>query len=61
MIHSPDFGDCVKVRLLCMALVEQLGDDKWYVQLAAIWHWYLPVCIYIMSQHTWELIGALNT
>ena len=26
-----------------MALVEQLGDDgRWYVQLAAIWHWYLP-------------------
>ena len=19
----------------------------WYVQLAAIWHWYLPLCIYI--------------
>ena len=31
-----------------MALVEQLGDDGWwYVQLAAIWHWYLPLCIYI--------------
>ena len=31
-----------------MALVEQLGDDgRWYVQLAAIWHWYLPLCIYI--------------
>ena len=26
-----------------MALVEHLGDDgRWYVQLAAIWHWYLP-------------------
>ena len=25
-----------------MALVEQLGDDdRWYVQLAAIWHWHL--------------------
>ena len=27
-----------------MALVEPLGDDivvgRWYVQLAAIWHWY---------------------
>ena len=33
--------------LFCMALVEQLGDDRWYVQLAAIWHWYLPSCIYI--------------
>ena len=20
---------------------------RWYVQLAAIWHWYLPLCIYI--------------
>ena len=30
-----------------MALVEQLGDDRWYVQLAVIWHWYLPLCIYI--------------
>ena len=19
----------------------------WYVQLAAVWHWYLPLCIYI--------------
>ena len=25
-----------------MALVEQLGNGgRWYVQLAAIWHWYL--------------------
>ena len=31
-----------------MSLVEQLGDDsRWYVQLAAIWHWYLPLCTYI--------------
>ena len=33
-----------------MALVEQLrvgDDDRWYVQLAAIWHWYLPLCICI--------------
>ena len=30
-----------------MALVEQLGDGRWYAQLAAIWHWYLPLCIYI--------------
>ena len=28
-----------------MALVEQPGDDRWYVQPAAIWHWYLPLCI----------------
>ena len=20
---------------------------RWYAQLAAIWHWYLPLCIYI--------------
>ena len=38
----------LRVRLFCMALVEQLGDDgRWYVQLAAVWHWYLPLCIYI--------------
>ena len=24
--------------LFCMSLVEQQGDDRWYVQLAAIWH-----------------------
>ena len=24
-----------------------LGVGLWYVQLAAIWHWYLPLCIYI--------------
>ena len=30
-----------------MALVEQLADDGWwYVQLAALWHCYLPLCIY---------------
>ena len=32
-----------------MALVKQLGDGRWRVQLAAIWHWYLPLCIYITS------------
>ena len=20
----------------------------WYVQLAAVWHWYLPLCVYVM-------------
>ena len=31
-----------------MALVEQLRDDgRWYARLAAVWHWYLPLCIYI--------------
>ena len=31
-----------------MAVVEQLGlgdDRRWYVQLAARWRWYLPLCI----------------
>ena len=36
------------VRLFCMALVERLGDNSWYVQLAAIWHWFLPLCFYII-------------
>ena len=26
-----------RVRLVCMALVEQLQDGRWYVQLAALW------------------------
>ena len=30
-----------------MALVEQLGDGRWYVQPANIWHCYLPLCIYV--------------
>ena len=30
-----------------MVFVGQLGDDgRWYVQLAAIWHQHLPLCIY---------------
>ena len=29
-----------RVGLFCMALVEQLGVGRWYVQLAAIWDWY---------------------
>ena len=39
------------VRLFCVALVEQLGDDsgRWYVQLAAIWHRCLALCIYMIS------------
>ena len=53
MDYSPDFfyssTEILKQFLLivgpvCMALVEQLGDGRWYVQLAAIWHWYLPLC-----------------
>ena len=39
-----------------MALAEQLGDGRWYAQLAAIWHWSLPLCIYrnmfIFSVHS---------
>ena len=32
-----------------MAFVEQQGvHGRWYVQLAAIWYWYLPLCIYII-------------
>ena len=39
----------LRVRLFCMALVEQLGDNsRWYVQLVAIWHQYLPLSIYIV-------------
>ena len=30
-----------------MALPEQL-DDSWYVQLAAMWHWYLPLYICVL-------------
>ena len=30
-----------------MAFAGQQGDHIWYVQLAAIWHWYLLLCIYI--------------
>ena len=32
-----------------MALFRWLGDDSWwYVHLAAIWHWYLPLGIQMM-------------
>ena len=24
---------------------------RWYVQLAAVWHWYLPLCIYIKNNY----------
>ena len=30
-----------------MALTEQLGDGRWYVLFAALWYWYVPLCIYI--------------
>ena len=53
MGHSPDFFFsfrkilnifCQELVFLCMAVVEQLGDDsgRWYAQLATIWQWYLP-------------------
>ena len=53
MVHSPDFFPQklkyfslrIRVRLFCMALVEQLGDDSWSVVCAACW--YLPLCMYI--------------
>ena len=44
MVHSPDFFPrklkyfSLRVRLFCMALVEQLGDDSWYVVCAACCH-----------------------
>ena len=42
-----------------MALVEQLGDDSsWYVQLAAICCWHLPLCICIMFLN-WCLILSI--
>ena len=31
-----------------MAFVEQLDVDRRFVQLAAIWHWYLPLCNYVI-------------
>ena len=33
-----------------MALVQQLGHDRWSVvyQHAAIWHWYLSLCVYVL-------------
>ena len=53
MVHSPDFNPqkplkyfSLRVRLVCMTLAAQLrGGGRWYVQLAAIGHWYLPLCI----------------
>ena len=40
----------LRVRLFCMALVEQLGDDgRWYVQLAAI---YMALVFAIMHIYT---------
>ena len=62
MVHSPDFPPESSLffyyqELGClfliksMAPVEQLGDNilvvRWHVLLAAIWQWYLPLCICI--------------
>ena len=33
---------------------------RWYVQLAAIWHWYLPLCIYITSFNFFIVVVAIN-
>ena len=39
---------------------------RWYVQLGAIWHWYLPLCIYIrflifiVSVHSFKKIFLFN-
>ena len=52
--YSSDFFSGKKSRHLllrdsrfCLYLrADLLGDDcRWYVQLAAMWHWYLPLCI----------------
>ena len=55
MVHSPDlsrklsnifrYGLGFFVWLLLSS--QQMIVGRWYVQLAAIWHWYLPLCIYI--------------
>ena len=55
MVRSSDFYFTenseifwVESQAFCMALIQQLWDDGgWYVQFAAIWHWYLPLCIYM--------------
>ena len=41
---------------------------RWYVQLAAVWHWYLPFCViyitfilfYIVSVHSFFLFFFLE-
>ena len=52
MGHSPDFFSqktlkyfSLRVRLFCMALVEQLGDDSWSVVCAACCHMALVFAI----------------
>ena len=53
IVHFYDFFQKTRkfllgVRPVDMIPVEQLGDGRWYVQLSAIWHWYVPLNIYIM-------------
>ena len=51
MVHSPDFFSSklkyfsLRVRLFCVALVEQLGDDSWSVVCAACCHMALVFAI----------------
>ena len=58
LAHSPDFFlqkmfqyFSLRDRLVFgMAPVQQLGEISWsvYVQHAAIWHWYLLLCTYMI-------------
>ena len=43
-----------------MAFVEQLGVDRRFVQLAAIWHWYLPLCNYVIV-YNFSLTPSLHS
>ena len=64
MVHSPDFFSffffffrklkyfSLRVWLFCMALVEQLGDGRWYVELAAI---YMALIFAIMHLYIYFL------
>ena len=71
MVHSPDLFprkfpkifsvNTIRDRHFCMALVEQVGDDgRWYMQLAAIWHLYLPLFICITFGIRWNGLQYLH-
>ena len=57
MVHPPDlfftrkcfqYFSLRNILFFCLPFFEQLGgDSRWCVQLAAIRHWYLPLCIYV--------------
>ena len=55
MVYSPDFFPensqifFLKGQFFVWLLLssQEMIVGRWYVQLAAIWHWYLPLCIYI--------------